>query len=40
VAEGSSVQVLIDEKGVDRVIPDIFRDRVVALEGREFPRPS
>jgi acyl-CoA thioesterase FadM len=40
VAEGSSVQVLIDDKGSDRVIPDIFRDRVVALEGREFPRPS
>ena len=40
LAEGASVQVLVDAQGRDRVIPDIFRDRVVALEGREFPRPS
>lgn len=40
VAEGASVQVLVDAQGADRVIPDIFRDRVVALEGRQFPRPS
>lgn len=40
VAEGSTVQLLVDEQGEPIEIPRIFRERVEALEGRAFPRPA
>ncbi len=40
VARGSSILILLDDRGQDCSLPRIFRDRVEALEGRPFPEPS